>query len=115
MALPAEEHGISSELRHRHAGSHSRGSPMKTKAVRLLAAFVALATFAACSSSKKTAAGGSTATTTATSSAPAVDLVPAGGWKDPASSASRPKIAVRITGPIVVAGTTPNDSCYRAQ
>jgi len=82
---------------------------MKTKTVRLLAAFVALATFAACSSSKKASTGGSGTTNTTASSAPAADFVALGGWKDAACSASQPKVVVGITQPLDVAGTSLKD------
>jgi ABC-type branched-subunit amino acid transport system substrate-binding protein len=82
---------------------------MKLKTtLRLLAAFVSLATVAAaCSSDNKSASGSSGSS--AASSAPAADFVALGGWNDGACSTSQPKVVVGITEPIDTAGVSLKD------
>ena len=83
---------------------------MKLKTtLRLLAAFVALATFAvACSSDNNKTTSGSSGSGAA-SSAPAADFVALGGWNDGACSTSQPKVVVGITEPIDTAGVSLKD------
>ena len=94
------------------SSSHlSSATHMKRKsAYGVLAALVALATFVVgCSSDRKTDRAAAVSSTPALGSGGAADFVALGGWQDPACSTAQPKVAVGISEPIDVAGTSLKD------